>query len=130
MELNGMKFEIEHNVKQIHTFKVGEKIKVLKKDYSSYGIHLGMITNYDNFNGEDVVTIVYIEKGYNDAKIKIEYLTKDSEIKLLPYDEEIDFEKDKILDAFDEKIKEKEAETKKIKLEKEYFIKKFGELLK
>lgn len=126
MELNGMTFEFEKILKETYKFKIGDKVKVLKKDYSSYCIKFGMIVGFDDFDGNFVVTVAYLDDGYSKCELKIEYLTKESDIKLLPYNEELDFRKEYVIDKFDKMIEEKEKEIEKIKYEKEFFIKQFG----
>ncbi len=129
MEINGMKFEVEQLVKETYTFKVGEKVKILKKDYSSFKVCFGMITGFDNFNGKAVITVAYLETSYNSAELKIEYITEESDIKLLPYNEDLDFRKENIVEMFDRQIKNKQDEIRKIEFEKDFFIKQFGKLI-
>lgn len=129
MELNGMNFEFEKVLKETYKFKIGDKVKVLKKEFSSYEIKFGMIVGFDDFNGEFVVTVAYINDSYNSCKLKIEYITKNSDIKLLPYNEELDFKKEYVIDKFDKMIEEKQKEIEKIKYEKEIFIKQFGKYI-
>lgn len=130
MEINGMNFEIEKTLKQTYKFKVGDKVKILKKSYSNYEIYYGMIVGFDDFDNNFVVTLAYLEDGYSKCELKIEYLTKDSDIKLLPYNEELDFRKEYVINKFDKMIEEKEKEIEKIKYEKEFFVKQFGKYIK
>lgn len=129
MKLNGMNFEFEKVLKETYKFKVGDKVKVLKKEYSNYELKFGMIVGFDDFNGDFVVTLAYIEDSYSKCELKIEYITKDSDIKLLPYNEELDFKKEYVIDKFDKMIEEKQKEIEKIKYEKEIFIKQFGKYI-
>lgn len=129
MELNGMNFEFEKILKETYKFKIGDKVKVLKKEFSNYEIKFGMIVGFDDFDGDFVVTVAYINDSYSKCELKIEYITKDSDIKLLPYNEELDFKKEYVIDKFDKMIDEKQKEIEKIKYEKEIFIKQFGKYI-
>ena len=126
-----MEFELEKQLKQVFKFKVGDKVKILKKEYSSEKIYYGMIVGADDFNGEFVITLAYIESGYSTCDLKIEYLTKNSDIKLLPCNEEIDLisKKEYIVEQFDKEIEAKQKEIENIKFKKSYFIKEFGKYI-
>lgn len=52
VEINGIKMAIDERtatIQKVDTFKVGDPVKVLIKEYSSYNAKFGVIIGFDNF---------------------------------------------------------------------------------
>lgn len=130
IEINGIKMEVDlRNAKVIENYKVGNTIKLLKKDYSDYKSFLGVIIGFDNFEKLPTVVIAYIKvDSYSDSTIEFVYFnseTKDTEITHLN-DWDTPMTKTKVLNKFQAEEEKKERELQDLKNKRELFEKLFG----
>ena len=129
IEINGIKMEVDlRDCKIVDQYKVGDNIKVLVKDYSTYKSFVGTIIGFDDFKTHPTVVIAYLETKYNEADIKYVYFnseTEDVEITGLN-DWDIPITKTEILKRFNSEVEKKEMEIKDIKNKKSLFETLFG----
>ena len=129
IEINGIKMEIDlRNAKVIDNYKVGDNIKVLVKDYSTYSSYVGTIIGFDNFEKLPTVVIAYLRTKYDSAELHYLYYnneTQDAEI-TQPNDWDIPITKTEILKRFDKEVEKREMEIKDIKNKKALFETLFG----
>ena len=65
IEINGSKFDVDfREAKEINTFKVGDKVKVLKKKYLEHVVYPGIIVGFEQFQKLPTIVIAYLD-GYN-----------------------------------------------------------------
>lgn len=130
VEINGIKVEVDlRTCKTISTFKVGDNIKVLKKDRGdSYSTYSGVIVDFVAFKERPAIVIAYFEQSYFGTDIKFETITQDSkDIEIAPcLPHELKINKDRVIDKFDIAIAEKEREADELRQKKDYFIKNFA----
>lgn len=129
IEINGIKMEVDlRNVKQISSYKVGDKVRVLIKGYSDWKSYSGIIVGFDNFVNRPTIVVAYID--YSD--LKFTYLNSESkEIEICPMiDDHITLEKTHVIELMDRNIFRKEEEVADLKEKKEYFLKYFNEYFK
>jgi len=129
IEINGIKMEVDlRDCKIVDQYRVGDNIKVLVKEYSTYESHIGTIIGFDNFEKHPTVVIAYLKTKYNEADIHYLYFndeTKDAEITQLN-DWDIPITKTEILKRFDSEILKKENEIKDLENKKNLFETLFG----
>lgn len=130
IEINGVKMELDYRTAQttqVDTYKVGDKVKVLVKEYGdNFRSFAGAIVGFDNFKERPTIVVMYIVTDYSVPEIKTVYIHKDSEheIVLANYDD-FDFSKEFITDRFDRLIEAKKIELTKAESHKKSFLKYF-----
>ena len=129
IEINGIKVEVDlRTCKRIDTFKIGDNVKVLKKQYGEeYNVYSGVIVDFVNFKERPALVVAYFENSYSGVNIKFETITKDSkDIEIAPcLPHEMKLNKDRVVDKFDIEIAAKEREADELRQKKQYFIDNF-----
>lgn len=128
IEVNGIKLEVDlRTAKRIDQFKVGDKVKVLVKSYSSYQSYPGIIAGLDNFKERPTIIVAYIDLQYSSCSLKFTYINKDSaDVEICPAnDVDLSVDKSDVLNKFDEEIRKKSLEIVEIENRKKYFIENF-----
>ena len=129
IEINGIKVEVDlRTCKRIDTFKIGDNVKVLKKQYGEeYKVYSGVIVDFVNFKECPSLVVAYFENSYSGVNIKFETITKDSkDIEIAPcLPHEMKLNKDRVIDKFDIEIAAKEREADELRQKKQYFIDNF-----
>lgn len=129
IEVNGVKLEVDlRTAKRIDQFKIGDPIKVLKKDYSDYKSYMGVIVGFDNFEKHPTIIIAYLNIDYSGASIDFVYYNSESkDVEVAPINEfEVPYKKSSIIEKFDRELKKKEEELRELKEKKNYFLNMFG----
>ena len=71
VEINGVKMEVDlrsATTQEVNTYKVGDQVKVLIKDYSSWKDYPGTIVGFDNFKQRPTIIIAYLERYNSDIR--------------------------------------------------------------
>lgn len=131
IEIEGQKFEVDtRNIKKIDQFRVGDRVKLLQKDYSGYKSCPGVIVGIDAFQNLPTVVIAYVtgHGGYSDVKIEFCYLNCQSkDVEICPMcEDDILPTRDTIVEQFDRQIGKLLGEIESLKTKKEYFLRRFG----
>jgi len=129
IEIDGVKVEVDlRSAKKIEHYRVGDRVKVLEKQYSSYKMQYGVIVDFALFKDHPSIEILCVDPhGYGD---NIKFLSfnsesKDVEIAPLNYLDEA-FAKENVVERFDRDIAKKEAEVLEAKKKRELFLRHFG----
>ena len=125
VEINGVKFEVDMSTAQvISEYKIGDKINVLVKEYSSKVVYPGIIVGFDNFKELPTIAIAYLKVEYSSASIKFVYFNSETvDIDIAPCREsDILFEKADVLSKMDLEITKKEEEIKDLQRKKNFFV--------
>lgn len=130
VEINGCKFEVDlSTARKVEEFRVGDKVKVLKKSYNdSYEVFPGIIIGFEWFESLPTITVAYLKIDYSEAKIEFVYYnskTKDVELSH-SQNTELLIEPSEIMAKMNKEIIKKEQEIKEIKTKQGYFLKHFG----
>lgn len=130
IEINGIKVEVDlRTAKQVNSYKVGDKIKVLIKSYGdNYRAYAGLITSFDCFEKLPSIGIAYIEESYSTSCLKFVTLNAESkDIEICPAADtnELSITKDFVLQSIDRKIESKQAELLDLENQKQYLLTKF-----
>lgn len=131
IEVNGHKFEVDlRTAKKVDQFKVGDKVKILKKKYGdSYESHPGVIVGIDCFKNLPTIVVAYLGSVFhNDGKLEFAYLNaKSDDIEICPMSEDdVLPNRETIVMFFDRSIAAKQLEIDQIVARKEYFIRQYG----
>jgi len=129
IEIKGVKVEVDlRTCKVIENYKVGDPVKILIKDYSSYKSYAGVIIGFDDFKMLPTMVIAYLDNNYSTAEIKFAYLNSESkDIEICPLNSMDKFlDKSHAVGLLDQTIFKKEQEVAELKAKKEYFLKEFS----
>lgn len=129
IEVNGVKLEIGlRYARKIDHFKIGDKVKILIKEYSSYKSCPGIIAGFDAFTERPTIIVAYIDMNYREAALKFAHINKDSEgIEICPAHEfELQFSKADMLSFMDSEIQRVEISANELRKKKEYFLENFN----
>jgi len=125
IEVNGVKLEVDlSNAKRIDEFRIGDNVKVLVKNYSSYESFPGVIVGFDAFKNLPTIIVCYCNISYSMAEIKFCYYNSESkDVELCHMHEH-----EKSIDVSDasatleREVLKKEAELLELKRKRDYFI--------
>lgn len=129
VEINGVKLEVDmRTARKIESYKIGDRVKVLVKDYSTYKPHAGVIVAFDMFEKLPTITVAYLDITYSGADIKFVYLNaqEDNDTEIAPYNDDILVDKADVLAKLDREITKKETEIDDLNAKKAYFSQNFG----
>lgn len=130
VEINGIKLEVDlRTAKKVDEYKVGDMVKVLKKEYSdSYTSYPGMIVGFDAFVALPTIIVAYLESKYGSYKIEFVYLNAKTEEIEICHTDSLDMAVDKatVITMMDEEITKKSEEIKDLQRKKDYFTANFN----
>lgn len=126
IEINGVKLEVDlRNAKRIDNLKVGDTVKVLRKEYGdSYKSSAGVIVGFDNFQKLPSIIIAYIGDRYDKSNITTFcYNSESKDIEIVAANEhDLSFEKSEVLEKIDKEIAQKHLEIKELESKRSYFL--------
>lgn len=129
IEINGIKLEVDHRtatLRKVDTFKIGDPVKLLLKEYSGHEVKPGIIVAFDQFTKRPTITIAYLEHG----NMKFAYLFNGCEHEIVPATKaDLDLNKDYIVDRMQREIDKAEQDLVGLKAKKQFFIDTFGQVL-
>ncbi len=130
VEIKGVKMEVDlRTATTIDSFKVGDKVRVLKKQYSdTFKVYSGIITGFVMFKTLPTIVVAYLDVSYNSANIEfININEKTEDVEIAPVtDYDIPWEKANVVESMDREIEKKKHEVRDFEMKKEYFLKCFG----
>lgn len=135
IEINGVKLDVDlREATEIHTYRVGDRVKVLIKKYSdTFEVRPGIILGFEPFQKLPSIVVAYIEQSYSECDLKVVVINEASkEVELCPIsaDVELTLEKTRVLDHFENMIAKKQREIEELEMKRDYFVKRFGEYFK
>ena len=124
IEVNGIKMEVDmRHVKVVKQYRVGDNIKVLIKNYSSYVSHQGVIVGFDQFEKLPTINIMYLESSYVSAELKlINFNEKSKDVEIAPMPEYEKIDREGIISIINRDIEKKEEELRSVVTKKKYFL--------
>ena len=131
IEVAGQKFEVDlRTAKRVDQFKVGDKVKVLKKKWGdSYVSYPGAIVGIDAFQKLPTIVIAHIENPLDGTgKVDFTYLNADTkDVEICPMcEDDIVPTRDTIIAYFNRAMDVKLKEVEEIKMKKEWFLRQYG----
>lgn len=133
IEINGMKIEVDlRTAKKIDEFKVGDNVKILKKDSSNYEVLAGVIIDFVNFKELPTIQVATFKSDYWGTRIDFLNINAQTEnIEMCAVSEhELVLEKNRVVDKLNAEIEKKKSELDEIVTKKDYFLKHFSKYFK
>ncbi len=132
VEIQGVKVEVElQEAKVIQQYKIGDAVKVLKREYSSYKVYNGIIADFIPFEKLPTILLAYVEESYSPELKFLEFNTETEGVEISPaVDPSIPIDKKSMVEKLDRQITNKENELLEMKNKKSYFLDRFGKYFK
>lgn len=133
IEINGQKFEVDTRVlKRIDTYRVGSRVKILRKNYSGYNSYPGVIVAIDPFIKRPSITVAFVPNVLG-ADGKIEFATIDADTEdteIVPiHDDDILPTAETVSEFFNHSIEQKRQELRRIEDRRDYFLMQYGQAI-
>ena len=131
VEIDGVKVEVDlRTAKRVDTYKVGDNVKILDKQYTDYKVKPGIIVDFAEFQELPTIVIAVFDEGSwgSTPSIKfIYYNTKTADkTEIVPATEdELRLTKDGVIEKFEREIQKKKNEYTDLQNQLEYFKKHF-----
>lgn len=83
IEIDGVKIEVDlRSAKRIDTFKVGDNVKVLCKEYNGdFKVKPGIITDFANFKEKPTIIVAVLDESYSGVSINFVHIYEGMEDK-------------------------------------------------
>lgn len=129
IEINGVKLEVDlRQAKVISSYKVGDSIKLLKKEYDCWKVYPGVIVGFTEFKNLPTIEILYLDYS------AIAYTIFNSETKTIEIAAfnkyEVMFSKSDIIAKLDVEIHRAEEDLRDKKQRKKAFLETFSKAFK
>lgn len=125
-EINGVKLEVDlrtAQVSKVDTYKVGDSVKLLFKQYSSFEVKYGVIAGFEQFKQRPTIVVAYLDY----SELKFANIFDGCEHEIVPVGEhDLLSEREWIEFRVQDAITKKEIELSELKNKKSYFTKMFG----
>lgn len=129
IEVNGIKLEVDlRTARRVDTLRVGDRVKVLVKNYSDYAVHAGTVVGFEPFQNLPTVIVAYLQRDYSGAALKFLYFnsqTKETEIVKAIDDDQLDLDKRDVVQQMDAEIRKHEDAIEDVKRKRAYFLENF-----
>lgn len=127
IEIDGVKVEVDlRTVKRVDSFKVGDNIKILDKEYDSYRVKPGIIVDFAEFQELPTIVIAVFDEGSwsSTPNISFIYYNKNTSKKVEIVscsEDEIKVSKEGVIERFEREMQKKKNEYEDLKNKLEYF---------
>ena len=133
VEIDGVKIEVDlRSAKRVDSFKVGDNVKILEKDYDGYKVKPGIIVDFAEFSELPTIVIAVFEEGSWGTSPSISFIhynantSEDKKIEIiLSSEDEIKLSKDGVIEKFEREIQKKKNEYTDLRNQLEYFKRHF-----
>jgi hypothetical protein len=129
IEIRGQKLELDTRVAvRADVIKVGSRVKLLKKEYSSHKILHGIIIGFEPFKELPTIIVAAVNLSYSEATVEFVYInekTEDYQMVVALDDDKAALDKEEFLRIIDRKITAKQAEIKELEDRQKFFLDKF-----
>ena len=127
IEIDGVKVEVDlRTAKRVESFKVGDNIKILDKEYDTYKVKPGIIVDFAEFQELPTIVIAVFDEGSwsSTPNISFIYYNKNTSKKVEIVscsEDEIKVSKEGVIERFEREIQKKKNEYEDLKNKLEYF---------
>lgn len=132
IEIDGVKIEVDlRSAKRIDTFRVGDNVKVLCKEYNNqFKVKPGIITDFANFKEKPTIVVAVFNEGSWSSTPSIEFIhiwegMEDKYEIVYASDEDLKLTKDGVIEKFEREIQKKRNEAQDLQNQLDYFKKHF-----
>lgn len=121
IEIDGVKVEIDlRTAKRVDSFKVGDNIKILDKEYDTYKVKPGIIVDFAEFQELPTIVIAVFDEGSwsSTPNISFIYYNKNTSKKVEIVscsEDEIKVSKEGVIERFEREIQKKKNEYEDLK---------------
>lgn len=108
--------------------KVGSRVKLLKKEYTSHKVLHGIIIGFEPFKDLPTIIVAAVDLSYSDATVNFVYInekTEDYQMVVALDDDHAALDKTEFCKIIDRKITAKQAEIRELEDRKAFFLDKF-----
>ena len=130
VEIDGVKIEVDlRSAKRIDTFKVGDNVKVLCKEYNGdFKVKPGIITDFANFKEKPTIIVAVLDESYSGISINFVHIYEGMEDRyeiVYATEDEVKLSQDGVLEKFEREIAKKKHEMEDLQFKKDFFIRHF-----
>ena len=132
IEIDGVKIEVDlRSAKRIDTFRIGDNVKVLCKEYNNqFKVKPGIITDFANFKEKPTIVVAVFNEGSWSSTPSIEFIhiwegMEDKYEIVYASDEDLRLTKDGVIEKFEREIQKKRNEAQDLQNQLDYFKKHF-----
>ena len=131
VEIDGVKVEVDlRTAKRVDTYKVGDNVKILDKQYSDYKVKPGIIVDFAEFQKLPTMVIAVFNEGSWSSSPSIEFIyynakTADKTEIVPATEDELRLTKDGVIEKFEREIQKKKNEYTDLQNQLKYFKKHF-----
>ena len=134
IEIKGVKFDVDTRyLTRVDELRVGNRVKVLTKDYSGYTVHPGVVVGFDMFKNLPTVRVAYVDQkvtAYGSDKQLIKVLAFNAESKdlevILDVDMALDLSRSAVLQMLDRQEQKLRADILELEQARAFFEAQFG----
>jgi len=124
IEVNGVKLEVDMRyARRIEEIRIGDKVKVLIKNYGGFAVHPGIVCGFEPFKELPTIVVAYVDQDWSKAEVKFLHYNsgvKETEI-VAAADEDFHVDRDALFARFDRQIETKRREIETIEEQRRYF---------
>lgn len=127
VEIDGVKVEVDfRTAKSVDTYKVGDNVKILEKEYSDYKVKPGIIVDFAEFQELPTIVIAIFDEGSWSSTPSINFIyynekTADKTEIVPASEDEIRLTKDGVIEKFEREIQKKKNEYMDLQNQLDYF---------
>lgn len=124
VEVNGIKLEVDlRYARRIDEIRIGDRVKVLKKQYDGFKVHPGIVIGFEPFQQLPTIVCAYIDQDWSKAEMKfLHFNAKAEDVEIVhAADEDFHVDRNAIMARFDKEIATKEREIESIREQRRYF---------
>lgn len=131
VEIDGIKIEVDmRTAKRVDSYKVGDNVKILDKEYDTYKVKPGIIVDFAEFAERPTIVIAVFEEGSWSSSPSIKFINYNADtaerIEIVPASEdEIKVSRDGVIEKFEREIQKKKNEYTDLQNQLDYFKKHF-----
>lgn len=130
IEIDGVKIEVDlRTAKRIDTFRVGDNVKVLCKEYNGdFKVKPGIITDFANFKEKPTIVVAVLEESYSGVSINFIHIYDGMEDKfeiVYATEDEVKLSQEGVVEKFEREIAKKKHEMEELQFKLDFFKKHF-----
>lgn len=130
IEINGIKMEVDlRHAKRVENFRVGSKVKILNKEYSSHKVFHGIVVGFDNFKNLPTIIVAYLDISYSSTELKFAYINAENDKTelVLSIDDEFPINRSDVLEQFRKERAQLQEKLDDVNRKEAYFLRHFNQ---
>jgi hypothetical protein len=128
VEINGVKMEVDlRTARVVDNYRVGDTVKVLRKEYSGYAVDYAVIINFTAFEKLPTIELLAVDR---DGRVRYQSFNAETkDIEIAPLNElEVQFDYENITQKLNREIDTKEKELLEARARARAFHGAFGKI--